>query len=252
VKKAATAALLIIAAIPMLIGVAALPRVGDSDSPLHTGVAARFLEGGAKEGGTPNVVNNVLLNYRGVDTMGEVTIIFTALVAGLAALLTAQPLFRRAHRPDAVPTDTPAATSVETLASAHPVSPIVGFVVRLLAPFIALFAIYTIVHGPASPGGGFQGGAILGGLFVVLTVVLGEERTLKLMPRTAAPWMQAAAIIAFVAVGAVGAALIGYFLAFPLATMPVIAKLMMVALEIGIGLGGAAIFATLFLEMEVA
>ncbi|HET6498116.1 MAG TPA: hydrogen gas-evolving membrane-bound hydrogenase subunit E [Coriobacteriia bacterium] len=241
-KKAATAALLIVTAIPMLIGVAALPRHGDPQAPVHTGVSARYLEGGAAEGGTPNIVANILLNYRGLDTAGEVIVIFTALVAGLAALLTAPPLFTRARR---MP---PAARA----ASAPPVSPVVGFVVRLLAPFIALFAIYIIVHGHASPGGGFQGGAILGGLFVVLTIVLGEERALTLMPRAAAPWMQAAAVIAFVAVGVIGAALTGYFLGFPVETMHLAAKLMMIALEAGIGLGGAAIFATLFLEMETA
>lgn len=241
-KKAAAAALLILAAIPMLIGVAALPRHGEPDTPVHTGVSARYLEGGAKEGGTPNVVANVLLNYRGLDTAGEVTVIFTALAAGLAALLTAPPLFTRLRRPPSAP----------ATVAPPPLSPVVGFVARLLAPFIALFAIYIIIHGHASPGGGFQGGAILGGLFVVLTVVLGEERALTLMPRTAAPWMHGAAVIAFVVVGVAGAALTGYFLGFPVETMHLVAELMMIALEAGIGLGGAAIFATLFLEMETA
>ncbi len=33
---------------------------------------------------------------------------------------------------------------------------------RIMIPFIQLFGIYVIVHGETSPGGGFQGGVILG------------------------------------------------------------------------------------------
>jgi len=54
-----------------------------------------------------------------------------------------------------------------------------------------------------------------------------------------------------VAVGILGAALTGYFLGFPAdEALHLMRELMMVVLEIGIGLGGAAIFATLFLQME--
>ncbi len=45
---------------------------------------------------------------------------------------------------------------------------------RLLTPFILLFAIYVIVHGHDSPGGGFQGGTILAAAMVLIRLVRGR------------------------------------------------------------------------------
>jgi multicomponent Na+:H+ antiporter subunit B len=236
VKQALVAALLVITAIPLLIGVAAMPPHGDPNNPMHTHVSARYIEQGKEEAGAANIVTAVILNYRGLDTAGEVTVIFTALAAALAVLISlpSPPKDDDQAGPTAPPSP----------------SPVVSFVVRLLAPFIALFAVYVILNGHLTPGGGFQGGAILGGLFIALTIVLGESRTRALLPRRAAPWMWGAAVLAFVAVGILGAALTGYFLGYPAESQHLLTELMMVTIEIGIGLGGAAIFATIFLQME--
>lgn len=236
-KKALVAALLVITAIPLLIGVVALPPHGSGDAPMHTHVSARYVERGEEEAGAANIVTGVILNYRGLDTAGEVTVIFTALAAVLAVLISFPALPK--------PSDTPGATSTPP-----PVSPVVGFVVRLLAPFIALFTVYVVLHGHVSPGGGFQGGAVLGGLFIALTIVLGESRTRLLLPRRGAPWMRGAALLAFVAAGVLGTILTGYFLGYPTETNRLVTELMLLGIEVGIGLGGAAIFATIFLQME--
>lgn len=39
---------------------------------------------------------------------------------------------------------------------------------RLPVPFIMLFAIYVVIHGHDSPGGGFQGGAILAAIMILI------------------------------------------------------------------------------------
>lgn len=244
-KKALVAALLVIVAIPLLIGVVSLPPHGDPDAPMHTHVSARYVERGEEEAGAANIVTGVILNYRGLDTAGEVTVIFTALAAVLAVLISFP------HKPTNA--EVPPADADQSAAqpAPPPVSPVVSFMVRLFAPFIALFAVYVILGGHASPGGGFQGGAILGGLFIALAIVLGEEKARTLLPRRAAPWMQGAALISFVAVGVFGAVLTGYFLGFPATRGDhLLTELMLLAIEIGIGLGGAAIFATIFLQMR--
>ncbi|MGQ4808854.1 Na(+)/H(+) antiporter subunit B [Candidatus Entotheonellaceae bacterium PAL068K] len=46
---------------------------------------------------------------------------------------------------------------------------------RLVTPFILLFAIYVIVHGHDSPGGGFQGGAILAAVIMLIRLVHGRQ-----------------------------------------------------------------------------
>ena len=132
-----------------------------------------------------------------------------------------------------------------------PASPVVSFIVRLLAPFIALFAIYVVLNGHVSPGGGFQGGAILGGLFIALCMVLGTDKMRTLLPDRTSPWLRASAPIAFVTMGVLGALLTGYFLGYPQSeSLHLVREAMLLVIEIGIALGGAMIFATLYSEME--
>lgn len=75
----ATAALLIWGTID-------LPPFGAADIPTHQHVAPRYLEQSIAETTVPNVVTSVLASYRGYDTLGETTVIFTAGIAVLMLL----------------------------------------------------------------------------------------------------------------------------------------------------------------------
>ena len=46
-------------------------------------------------------------------------------------------------------------------------------VARFLIPFIQLFALYVVVHGDSGPGGGFQGGVIMGASVILFSMVYG-------------------------------------------------------------------------------
>ncbi len=61
-----------------------LPGFGDPGAPAHRHVAPRYIEESPEEIGIPNMVSSVLASYRGFDTFGEVTVIFTA---GLGVLM---------------------------------------------------------------------------------------------------------------------------------------------------------------------
>lgn len=61
-----------------------LPPVGDPRSPASTHVSPHYIAHSHHETGAPNFVTAVLADYRGYDTLGETTVIFTA---GLACLL---------------------------------------------------------------------------------------------------------------------------------------------------------------------
>jgi multicomponent Na+:H+ antiporter subunit B len=52
---------------------------------------------------------------------------------------------------------------------------IVEVVARFMVPFIQIFAFYVIFHGHYSPGGGFQGGALLAGSVLLQRVVFGKR-----------------------------------------------------------------------------
>jgi len=68
-----------------------MPGWGDPNSPASRHVSPRYLERSLEETGTPNVVTSILADYRGYDTLGEVTVIF---IAGMACIL----LLRRRRR----------------------------------------------------------------------------------------------------------------------------------------------------------
>jgi multicomponent Na+:H+ antiporter subunit B len=52
---------------------------------------------------------------------------------------------------------------------------------RVLVPFIQLYALYVIAHGHYSPGGGFQGGCILGASFILLVMAYDINEAKKRM-----------------------------------------------------------------------
>lgn len=78
-------------AVLLLVGVLvatvpALPAVGDPAAPATNHVAPYYLDHAYKDTGFENVVTAVLVGYRGFDTFGEVTVVFTAVAAVLAVL----------------------------------------------------------------------------------------------------------------------------------------------------------------------
>lgn len=229
-------ALLALAAVAavMVAGLAGLPRPGDPAAPVHTHVAAHVVAHGLEDTGSHNLVTAVLLAYRGYDTFGEVVVIFAALAAVMVVLAPA------------------AASSPETTAPPEPAvapSPVVGFVIRLLAPFIAAFAVLVLWHGEASPGGGFQAGVILGALLVLLSVVMERGQERPLLPVAVTRWLQAAGPLAFAMAMVVGLAGAGVLLGLP--SHPEWARhAVLLLLELGIGLGGAAIILGLYLQMR--
>ena len=70
----------------LVYGTLDMPRYGDPEAPIHKHVAPRYLNESPKEVGLPNVVTSVLASYRGYDTLGETTVIFTAGIGVLVLL----------------------------------------------------------------------------------------------------------------------------------------------------------------------
>jgi multicomponent Na+:H+ antiporter subunit B len=70
----------------LVYGTLGLPEFSDARAPIHTHVVPRYLNDAVRETGVPNVVTAVLASYRGYDTLGETTVVFTA-GAGVIVLL---------------------------------------------------------------------------------------------------------------------------------------------------------------------
>ena len=75
----------------LIYGTLDMPKWGDPHSPASTHVSPYYLRHSLQDDATPNVVTTVLADYRGYDTLGETTVIFTA---GMACIL----LLRRGRK----------------------------------------------------------------------------------------------------------------------------------------------------------
>ncbi len=112
----------------------------------RTGVSHRYIYDGVNETGAVNLVTAIVVNYRGFDTLGEVTVLFVA-ATGIGAILYNM--------------DHPVRKKKKTEASL-----IVKTGSNILFPIMLLFGTYIFIHGHLTPGGGFQGGAIIATAFV--------------------------------------------------------------------------------------
>jgi len=74
----------IVAGAALIYGTLDMPKWGDPNSPASTHVSPYYLRHSIEDTATPNVVTSVLADYRGYDTLGETTVVFTA---GMAVIL---------------------------------------------------------------------------------------------------------------------------------------------------------------------
>jgi len=152
-------------------------------------IGEHYIENGIKETGAANVVTSVVLEYRGFDTLGEVTILFIAAV-GLGAVMATSKKSKDGRK------------------NITPASLVVYTGCRFLFPLIILFGFYVFVHGHLSPGGGFQGGAVIASAFVLIYMACRGKR-LSMVP---ARVMESVGGLVFIIVGLIGLGIGGQFL----------------------------------------
>lgn len=164
-KVFATLAVVITGSI-LLYGVADFPAFGDPKSPASSGVPGHesvsryFIVESYGDTKVPNLVTSVLADYRGYDTMFETVVIFAAGMAIFAIL--------RVVGNENDPRTKQVGENSFTDGDHSRI--IVGTTCRIVVPVIQLFALYVIAHGHHSPGGGFQGGVILGASFIIIAL----------------------------------------------------------------------------------
>ncbi|MCD6579251.1 Na(+)/H(+) antiporter subunit B [bacterium] len=143
---------------------------------------------GVKDTGANNIVTAVVLNYRGFDTLGEVTVLFLAVLGFSTILFT-----MKKKKSDNMPT---------------PPSLILSIGCKFLFPFVLLFGIYIFIHGHLSPGGGFQGGAVIASAFLLFYLVKPSEKSSK----KSFQLIESLSGMAFIVIGILGLVFGNYFL----------------------------------------
>lgn len=132
---------------------------------------------------------------------------------------------------------------------------IVQMSVRFLTPFIQLFGLYIIAHGHYSPGGGFQGGVVLGASFILLALAFDLRTSLlRFSVRANALWGNIGVLI-YVGTGFVCALVGGLFLDYAAlaAVIPIDPvewrSLGVFIVEVGVGLTVMSIMASLYWDI---
>ena len=81
---------------------------------------------------------------------------------------------------------------------------ILHFVARVfLVPLIFVFGIYVLIHGEASPGGGFQAGAIVAAAIVLGRLTLGWEHAGRRVPTRFLVWLASFGVSIYLLAGIV-------------------------------------------------
>lgn len=241
---------------------AEFPDWGDPNSPASTHVSPRYIEQTLEETSVPNAVTSVLADYRGFDTMFETTVIFAAgvscfmllrlfgkeesdtvhyrhLLTGLTIRVRKRKEFLEQlgefERMDSV--WTPHDLILRTLC-------------RFMIPFIQLFALYVIAHGHHSPGGGFQGGVILGASLILMAISQDMKSALKRLRERSLAMLSAVGVSVYAGTGALclvlGSNFLDYSALAPLFRVDLVGarSLGIFLVEVGVGI---AVMATMIL-----
>jgi multicomponent Na+:H+ antiporter subunit B len=246
------------------------PGWGDPRAPASTHVSPRYLERAVEETSVPNVVTAVLADYRGYDTMFETVVIFTAGVACIALLR----VFGRARAKTRLYRHTPTGITLRFEEGARfpresaeferidlewvPYDIVIKTASRLMVPFSQIFALYVIAHGHHSPGGGFQGGVILGASVILFAISQNLRATLGRFSEKAAVLLAVLGVFIYAGTGALCMALGANYLDYGALSRlfpvdPVAARsLGILVVEIGVGLSVMAVVVLLYTNLASA
>ncbi|MCC6207186.1 MAG: hypothetical protein IT488_03405, partial [Gammaproteobacteria bacterium] len=180
--------------------------------PAPQSISPYFLEKALPEGGGSNVVNVMLVDFRGFDTLGEITVLGAVALTVYALLRRFRPpresieMPRQQRLPPDVATDLVNARTATDTALGYLMVP--GVLVRLILPIAGVVAVYLFMRGHNEPGGGFVAGLVVAIAFIAQYMVAGTqwvEAHLNLHPLR---WI-AAGLLCAVATG-LGAVTLGY------------------------------------------
>ncbi|MCL2635147.1 MAG: monovalent cation/H+ antiporter subunit A [Betaproteobacteria bacterium] len=154
--------------------------------PTVDGIAPFFVRQSLPQGGGLNVVNVILVDFRGFDTFGEITVLAVVALTVFALLRR----FRPAPESVALPSqqlEQDAGKRAPDLAAGLPTGYLMlpAVLVRLLLPMAILISLFFLLRGHNTPGGGFVGGLVFATAIILQYIVGGTlwvESRLRIHP----------------------------------------------------------------------
>ena len=157
--------------------------------PLPDNAISRFfLERASPEGGGTNVVNVIIVDFRALDTLGEISVLGVVALAVYSLLRRFRPA-RESMEPLPQHVQQTAVGVSEDLA-------VPAVIMRWMFPAIALLAVYLLLRGHNLPGGGFVAGITLAVGFILQYMAGGTrwaEERLAIRPLR---WIAAGVLVA--------------------------------------------------------
>ncbi|WP_424629729.1 monovalent cation/H+ antiporter subunit A [Bradyrhizobium sp. SYSU BS000235] len=157
-------------------------------SPAPHSISGYFVENGYTKGGGTNVVNVILVDFRGFDTLGEITVLAVVALTVYALLRRFRPASESIPLPEQQqaqdvydhvhPDRRKGDIEKETMATA-------ALIMGLLFPVIGVAAIFLLLRGHDLPGGGFVAGVTMAAAFILQYMARGTlwvETRLRILP----------------------------------------------------------------------
>lgn len=190
--KILTMVVLIVLCVGFCAGTAYLPKIGDPESAPNTHISDYYIEHSEEDTASPNIVSGTLADYRGYDTMYETSVMFVSGLVVTLLLAVSQSKEEKKRKYDLAekgmgaellkPAEAKKLTGIMNL-------PFGGIILdisaRLIVPFSMMYALYVLAAGEASPGGGFQAGAVLALGMVLGRLLKGGEASFRIPGATA-------------------------------------------------------------------
>jgi multicomponent Na+:H+ antiporter subunit B len=133
---------------------------------------------------------------------------------------------------------------------------IIKTIARIFVPFLQLYALYVIMHGHYSPGGGFQGGVILGASMALLLITHGYDELKRRLPEGALIFLGSLGVLIYAGIGLLCLILGGNYLDY--SQLSVILgvdaaharSLGILGVELGVGFTVMAIMYSIFFDIS--
>lgn len=159
------------------LGMAAISYAMMTRPPVDT-IADFFLERAYSEGGGTNVVNVILVDFRGFDTLGEITVLCIVGLTVFSLLRRFRPALESVGVPDQQLTQNAydeAHDARELGDTLRDYLRVPSLIMRLFLAVIVMFAVYLLMRGHNLPGGGFAAGMTMS-IAIIVQYMAGGTR----------------------------------------------------------------------------
>ena len=148
--------------------------------PFPESTSTFFLERALTDGGGSNVVNVMLVDFRGFDTFGEIVVLGIVALTVYALLRRFRPAIETMDLPEqqrALPADLATDLLNPRLATDTAVGYLMvpAVLARLLLPFAVMVAVFFFMRGHNEPGGGFVAGLVLSVALLLQYIISGTQ-----------------------------------------------------------------------------